>query len=156
MERNFVTANGQPNNAQDPNNGSMFDNSGHGTGTIGIPAGGRVAANSNAYLGSAHGADILPLRIANSVVQFYTSWWPAPFSVGIQQNCDVITMSMGGLPANTWNQAVNDAYLAGICFVAASGDCFGGLPSHHVVYPAPYDRSFRHPVSSPTAHPIST
>src|SRR5262249_35192343 len=29
---------------------------------------------------------------------------------------------------------------AGILIVAASGDCFGGLPTHHVVYPARYHR----------------
>ena len=36
---------------------------------------------------------------------------------------------------------MNDAYEAGICIVAASGDCFGGLPSHNVVYPARYHRT---------------
>jgi len=48
---------------------------------------------------------------------------------------------MGGLPSRTWNEAVNAAYEAGVCIVAASGDCFGGAPTHHVVYPARYHRT---------------
>jgi subtilisin family serine protease len=141
LERNFVNADGTPQSAQDPNVGGLFDNSGHGTGTIGILAGRRIPQLNGDYLGGCPHAEILPLRIANSVVMFFTSGFPQAVQYAIQQNCDVISISMGGLPSSVWNDAVNAAYMAGICIVAASGDCFGGLPSHHVVYPARYHRT---------------
>jgi hypothetical protein len=140
LERNFVNADGSPNSAADPNRGLLFDNSGHGTGTIGILAGQSVPQNGNQPLGGAPDADILPLRIANSVVLFFTSAFAQAIQYAIQQKCDVVSISMGGLPSGAWNDAVNAAYEAGICIVAASGDCFGGVPTHHVVYPARYHR----------------
>jgi subtilisin family serine protease len=139
LECNFVDGDDQPNSAQDPNRRHLFDNSGHGTGTIGILAGGKVA-EINDYLGGAPQADILPIRIANSVVLFYTSVLAQALQYAIQQ-CDVVSLSMGGLPSATWNETVNAASEAGICIVAASGDCFAGKPTHHVVYPAHYHRT---------------
>jgi subtilisin family serine protease len=141
LERNFVNDDGTPNSATDPNRGHLFDNSGHGTGTIGILAGPSVPQNGNLPYGGAPNADILPLRVANSVVLFFTSALAQAIQYAIQQNCDVVSLSMGGLPSGAWNDAVNAAYEAGICIVAASGDCFGGLPTHHVVYPARYRRT---------------
>ncbi len=140
LERNFASGNNQPNDAQDPNRGYLFDNSGHGTGTIGILAGGPIPAQNGKYLGGAPQADIVPLRIADSVVMFYTSAFVQSLKYATQQGCDVVSISMGGLPSRAWNEAVNAAYEAGVCIVAASGDCFGGLPTHHVVYPARYRR----------------
>jgi subtilisin family serine protease len=141
LEHNFVDGDGNPNSSQDPDVGGMFDNSGHGTGTIGILAGRQVPQFNGQYLGGCPHAEILPLRIANSVVMFFTSNFAKAIQYAIQQHCDVVSISMGGLPSSAWNDAVNDAYEAGICIVAASGDCFGGLPSHHVVYPARYHRT---------------
>ena len=140
LERNFVDGDGEPNSAQDPNRRHLFDNSGHGTGTIGILAGGKIVQNGNDYLGGAPYADILPIRIANSVLLVYTSVFAQGLQYAVQQQCDVVSLSMGGLPSAAWNEAVNAAYEAGICIVAASGDCFGGAPTHHVVYPARYHR----------------
>jgi subtilisin family serine protease len=140
LERNFVDGDDQPNSAQDPNRRHLFDNSGHGTGTIGILAGGKIS-ELNDYLGGAPQADILPIRIANSVILFYTSVLAQALQYAIQQQCDVISLSMGGLPSAAWNETVNAAYEAGICLVAASGDCFAGKPTHHVVYPARYHRT---------------
>ena len=57
-----------------------------------------------------------------------------------QQGCDVVTISMGGLPSRAWNEAVNEAYEAGVCIVAAAGNNVSGAPTHHVVYPARYHR----------------
>ncbi len=140
LERSFVDADGQPNSAQDPNRKELFDNRGHGTGTIGILAGPKVV-DSNDFLGGAPEADILPLRIANRVELFFTSALAAALRYATDQGCDVVTLSMGGLPSKAWNEAVNAAYEAGICVVAASGDCIKGLPTHHVVYPARYHRT---------------
>ena len=141
LERNFVNEDGRPNNAADPNRRSLFDNSGHGTGTISILAGAGVPENNGQPIGGAPEADVVPLRIANSVVLFFTSTFAAALHHAVQSQCDVISVSMGGLPSGAWNDAVNAAYEAGICIVAASGDCFGGLPTHHVIYPARYKRT---------------
>ncbi|HWN08851.1 MAG TPA: S8 family serine peptidase [Pyrinomonadaceae bacterium] len=141
LERSFVNGDGDPASANDPNRGNAFpDNSGHGTGTIGILAGGQVAP-LNDYLGGAPHADILPLRISNSVILFFTSAFAQAIRYAIEQKCDVVSISMGGAPSRAWNEAINDAYEAGICIVAASGNSKGGLPTHHVVYPARYHRT---------------
>lgn len=142
LERSFVDGDNQPNNANDPNRGNAFpDNSGHGTGTIGILAGRQIPAFNNIYLGGAPQADILPLRISNSVVLFRTSAFAQALQYAIQQRCDVISISMGGLPSRAWNEAVNSAYEAGICIVAAAGNSMGGIPTHLMVYPARYKRT---------------
>lgn len=137
LERNFAGGANAPDNAQDPNRKFLFDNSGHGTGTSGILAGGLYDGH---YLGGAPQAEILPLRISDSVVLFLTSAFAKALQYAIEQGCDVISMSMGGLPSAAWRDAVNAAYQAGICMVAASGDCFAGTPTHNVVYPARYHR----------------
>ena len=141
LERSFVDGDGDPNSANDPNRGHAFpDNSGHGTGTISILAGGQLA-QFNERLGGAPDADILPLRISNSVVLFRTSAFAQALRYAIDQQCDVVSISMGGAPSRAWNEAVNDAYEAGICIVAAAGNSKGGLPTHNVVYPARYHRT---------------
>lgn len=142
LEHNFADPNGDPNNAQDPNRRTgLLDNSGHGTGTIGILAGGRVAQNKNDFLGGAPDADIVPIRIAGSVVLFYTSTFATGLNYAIDHDCDVVSLSMGGLPSALWSEAVNRAYEAGVCIVAAAGNCYDGVPTHHVVYPARYGRA---------------
>ncbi len=141
LERNFANGDGDSNSANDPNRGNAFpDNSGHGTGTIGILAGGHVG-QLNDRLGGAPDAEILPLRISNSVVLFFTSAFAQALRHAIEKRCDVVSISMGGAPSRAWNEAVNDAYENGICIVAAAGNSQGGLPTRHVVYPARYRRT---------------
>lgn len=141
LERSFADGDGDPNSANDPHRGNAFpDNSGHGTGTSGILAGGHVS-QLNDRLGGAPDAEILPLRISNSVVLFFTSAFAQALRYAIDQRCDVVSISMGGAPSRAWSEAVNAAYEAGICIVAASGNSMGGIPTHHVVYPARYRRT---------------
>jgi Subtilase family len=141
MDRSFADGDDNPNTAADPARGHAIpDNTGHGTGTIGILAGGKVAALGNDYLGGAPNAEILPLRVSNSVVLFHTSALARALQYAVDQRCDVVSMSMGGLPSAAWNDAVNNAYEAGMCIVAAAGNNIAGLPSPHVVYPARYHR----------------
>jgi hypothetical protein len=54
--------------------------------------------------------------------------------------CDVVTISHGGLPSESWADAVNNLYEAGIVIVAASGDNFSELPTHLTVYPSAFNR----------------
>jgi hypothetical protein len=141
LERSFVDQDNNPNSAADPNRRHLLDQSGHGTGTIGILAGNRVTGpNFDDLLGGAPDAEVVPVRVCNQVVLFWTSALAAGLRWAIQCNCDVVSISMGGLPSRAWSESVNLAYESGICLVAAAGDCFGGLPTHHVVYPARYRR----------------
>jgi hypothetical protein len=141
LERSFVDDAGNPNSASDPNRRHLLDQSGHGTGTIGILAGRSINRGGfNDILGGAPDAEVLPIRVSNSVVLFWTSALAAGLRYAVDQNCDVVSLSMGGLPSKAWSETVNLAYESGVCIVAASGDCIFGLPTHYVVYPARYHR----------------
>jgi hypothetical protein len=47
---------------------------------------------------------------------------------------------MGGLPSRAWKEAIDEAYLAGVCMAAAAGNNVNGVPTKHVVYPARFHR----------------
>jgi subtilisin family serine protease len=123
---------------------------GHGTGTLGILAGGKVRLATDDglysdYLGGAPYAEVICCRISSSVVLFKTSAFAEAINylVGLTRGgtpVHVVSMSMGGAPAKAWAQAVNAAYEAGITIVTASGNNFNGLPTTHVVYPARFGR----------------
>jgi hypothetical protein len=150
LQRNFVEAD-RPNDAADPAVRGTLKNPGHGTGTLSILAGNRVrdlpASDPNGdFLGGAPLAEIVPVRVATSVVLFFTSAIARAFDYALapggaaQNRCDVVTLSMGGLASQAWTDAVNHAYEAGIFIVAAAGNNFNGLPTRNIVYPARYQR----------------
>ncbi len=63
LERSFVEGDADRRSAEDPDNRAfLIDNSGHGTGTIGILAGGKAPAFGGVYLGGAPDAEVVPLR----------------------------------------------------------------------------------------------
>ena len=141
LERNFVRGDENSSSSQDPDNDRfLLDNSGHGTGTIGILAGGPSPSDGGLVLGGAPEADVLPLRIADSVILLRTSAFAKALQYAIDHGCDVVTMSMGGLPSDLWNEMVNRAYLQGVCMVAAAGNNWKKAPTRKLVYPARYDR----------------
>ncbi|HEX6124120.1 MAG TPA: S8 family serine peptidase [Pyrinomonadaceae bacterium] len=141
LERNFVKGDENSSSSEDPNNNRfLMDNSGHGTGTLGILAGGPSPNDGGTILGGAPEADVLPLRIADSVVLLRTSAFAKALQYAIDNGCDVVTMSMGGLPSDLWNEMVNKAYLLGVCVVAAAGNNWKKTPTRNLVYPARYDR----------------
>jgi len=150
LARNFVENN---NDAADPGRRGILYNPGHGTGTIGILAGGRIVIVDadgkpvfDDYLGGAPMAEIVPVRSANSVVHLFTSSmarsiaYAAELSAVDDKGCHVASISMGGLPSRAWAAAVNKAYDAGVCVVAAAGNNFGGFPIKTLVYPARFKR----------------
>ncbi len=140
LQRNFVQGDGNPNSAVDPNNERrILDNSGHGTGTLSILAG-RAFAPFNVPLGGAPEADIVPIRVADSVVLLRTSALARALDYAVATQCDVISMSMGGLPTRAWAEAVDRLYEAGIVFCAAGGNRTRPLPPSVLVYPARYPR----------------
>jgi hypothetical protein len=122
----------------------------HGTGTLSILVGDKVTLKTtggqfNDYLGAAYFADVIPCRIAKSVILFKTSAFAAAVNYLTQLTLSgtpvhVITMSMGGAPSKLWADAVNSAYDAGITMVTAAGNNFDDLPTRHVIYPARFNR----------------
>src|SRR5262249_43700652 len=141
LQRNFVEAD-LPNDATDHTAG-VLTNLGHGTGTLGILAG---AAVNGTMLGGAPFLDIIPIRVANSVVLFENSTIAKAFDYvhGLYSNqstrAHVITMSMGGLASQAWADAVNALYELGVFIVTAAGNNFGNLPTKNIVYPARFKR----------------
>jgi len=125
--------------------GGALRNRGHGTGTIGILAGrllrGVLPADAEGVLlGAAAPMQVIPVRIADSVVKFRTSAVARGIDFARTIGADVVSMSMGGLPSAAWADAVNAAYEAGVVVVCASGNSFGGLPTSLTVYPARFNR----------------
>jgi hypothetical protein len=141
LQRNFVDAN-LPNDATDHTSG-LFTNIGHGTGTLGILAGAKV---DETPLGGAPFVDIIPIRVANSVVLFENSAiakaldYVHSLFADKAKRAHVITMSMGGLASEAWAEAVNALYELGVFVVTAAGNNFGNFPTHNIVYPARFHR----------------
>ncbi len=149
LGRNF-SGEGQINDVQDPDEQSWPGNPGHGTATLAILAGKKLAhmkdpeENTGDYLGGAPLAEVVPLRIAESVVLLRTSAFARAVEYLLTLNSkpetriDVVSMSMGGLASEAWVQVVNSAYDAGIILVTASGNNYGFPKS--IVYPARFRR----------------
>nr|WP_161501239.1 S8 family serine peptidase [Rhodopirellula sp. SM50] len=154
LQRNFIDGD-SPDDARDPGNTGPLRNPGHGTATLALLAGGPIRFNGAGYhfdglLGGASQVRIVPVRVGNSVVQLTTS----SVARGIQYTVElctkkrtrvhVISMSMGGVASQAWADAVNQAYEAGIIYVAAAGNNFSagffGVPTHQIVYPARFRR----------------
>lgn len=144
-QRNFVEAD-RPNDASDPAVGGILRNPGHGMGTLGILSGAKtietlpVQSRTEDYLGGAPLAVVVPMRVATSVVHFWTSSIALAFVEARKLGADVISMSMGGLPSLAWADAVNAAYDAGIVMVCAAGNNYGKFPTPHIVWPARFGR----------------
>ena len=142
LQRNFVDAD-RPNDATDISP-SALSNPGHGTGTLGILAGKAIGAG--APLGCAPNAEVVPVRVANSVVLFYNSAIAQAFDYvhqlgqNVATRIDVVTMSMGGLASQAWAEAVNALYELGVFVVTAAGNNYDNLPTRNIVYPARFRR----------------
>ena len=149
LQRNFI-AGELANDAHDPNTSGLLRMPGHGTGTLGILAGGKVRLNTddgvfNDYLGGAPTAEVICCRIAPSVILMKTSAFAEALHYLTELTLNgtpvhVVSMSMGGAPAKAWVSAVNKAYDAGITIVTAAGNNYNGLPTRHVIYPARFKR----------------
>ena len=141
LGRSFVEEDRFQNSAVDPDNDAfLLDNSGHGTGTLGILAGGSATAPPEMLLGGAPEAEVLPVRISDRVVLLRTSALAAGLQYAADSGCDVITLSMGGLPSRLWGEVVDKLYERGVCICAAAGNHLGSTPPRVLVYPARFPR----------------
>lgn len=112
--------------ATDPSANGFGDNPGHGTATLALLAGRRIKPQGvptfDDFLGGAPHAEVVPIRIANSVVHFFSSSMAEGIEYAVTSDCRVISISMGGVPTRRWAHAVNAAYETGAAIVAAAGN----------------------------------
>lgn len=149
LQRNFIEGEDEK-DAHDRLTGGMLRMPGHGTGTLGILAGGKIKLQTdegvfNDYLGGAPFAEVICCRVAPSVVLMKASNFAEAIHYLTSLTLSgtpvhVVSMSMGGAPSKAWADAVNAAYEAGITIVTAAGNNFNGLPTQHVIYPARFQR----------------
>ena len=137
---------------------------GHGPATLSVLAGGKVKfaggngyPNYDDYLGGAPLAEVFTYRVSPSVVLL----WPLHVGQGIfsavENDADVISMSMGGVPSYFLRDAVNTAYDRGTPMFFAAADFIRlpipivavEVPPHTMVYPARFTTAT--PVSGMTA-----
>lgn len=146
--RSFIKGEeGKP--AIDAASGTQLEQDGHGTATMILLAGGNVEKlhtndNYSGVVGAAPFADIISMRISETVALIQTSSFVDALEYAISEGCEVISMSMAGAPTKAWANMVNKAYEAGITIVTAAGNSwFEGprkaLPKT-VLYPARWDR----------------
>jgi hypothetical protein len=141
LQKNFVDEDA-PDDATDRTTG-LLTNLGHGCGTLSLLAGGAV---QGVPLGGAPFLEVIPIRVANSVVLFRNSAIAQALDYvhGLfhdpTRRAHVVTMSMGGLASQAWAEAVNALYDLGVFMVMAAGNNYGNLPTRQIVYPARFKR----------------
>lgn len=104
---------------------------GHGTGTLALLAGNRISARGfEGFLGGAPLAEVVPLVASPSVIA--NPGHPENFVQAIDRavalGCQVISMSVGGVPWVRLAEAVARAYDKGVVVVAAAGNFFCWMP----------------------------
>ncbi len=142
LARNF-SGSGDENDAVDPSSSWPMTNPGHGTATMALLAGSKVRSVDGSftdYLGGAPYVEVVPIRIADSVVHFRTSSMAQGIRYAANIGCQVLSISMGGVPTRAWADAVNYAYDRGVCIFAAAGNRIGVSPPSTLVYPARFNR----------------
>jgi len=129
---------------------AVAEQQGHGNATMSILAGGKLRDEDTqgefrGFFGAIPFARVLSLKISETVALLSGKRFAAAVDYAIEQNCDVITMSMAGLPSKVMAEAVNKAYNAGIVIVSAAGNSFvkgiaNVLPTT-TLYPARYPQT---------------
>jgi subtilisin family serine protease len=147
LAHNFVDE-GHETDVTDPGVAGVFHSIGHGTATMALLAGNRIRHDDfDDDLGGAPDAEVIPVRIADSVVHFWTSTMAQgiDFAAKLPREpgkdyCDVLSISMGGVASVAWADAVNRAYENGVFIAAAAGNNVGDFPSRYTVYPSRFAR----------------
>jgi hypothetical protein len=122
---------------------------GHGAATLAILAGAKVnnplgMPGYSGYIGGIPFAEIIPIRIQDSVALLKTDAVAKAIDYAMNQGCEVLTMSMGGAPSQLWARVVNEAYMRGMTIVTAAGNSwrkgFIKVLPDALVYPARFER----------------
>lgn len=129
--------------------GSLAEQEGHGNATLAFLAGGKLTKEESdgkfeGYFGAIPFAEVIPIRINDTVAIIKSEAFVKAVQYAIDQKCEVITMSMAGLPSRAWARIINKAYEAGVTIVTAAGNSWirGGskLLPKSLIYPARFDR----------------
>ena len=142
LQKNFVAGEDE-NLATDRGTSGLIDQPGHGTSTMSVLAGNKLNLPDKKfkdYMGGAPEADIVPVRLSTTVLLFQVDVFAKALYYAMEQDCDVVSMSMGGVASKLWAEAVNDAYENGMVVVTAAGNNVAQLPTHYLVYPAKFKR----------------
>jgi hypothetical protein len=135
--------------AMDVDRGTSIEQQWHGQATLAILAGGYVEMfEKNTPFGMDFGgaplAEVLPVRISDSVALLKTSAFAHALDYITDHGCEVLTMSMAGLPSMTWATAVNRAYEKGVTLVVAAGNSWISGAMRYlpkcVLYPGRWER----------------
>jgi hypothetical protein len=135
--------------AIDKNAATFAEQNGHGTATMSILAGKEVdiQVSGQSYkgeFGAIPFAEIIPIRICETVALIRTSAFVDAVEYAINQGCEVISMSMAGVPTKAWATTVNKAYENGVVLVSAAGNSWykgaASLSPKRLLYPARWDR----------------
>lgn len=119
-------------------------NPGHGTATASV----LCSPETGQITGAAPLANLAPIRCIEDVKVFDPSPVAAAISHAISAGCDVISMSLGGVPGRAMHAAVRAAVEADIIVIAAAGNC-----TRTVVWPARYDEVIAVAGSNVDDHP---
>ena len=114
----------------DPTDPLTGANPGHGMGTASVA----VSPESLQVAGSAPEATLMPIRAITSVIEVSQVSVAEAINRAVDEGADVISMSLGGVPAAALERAVSRAVAADIIVLAAAGNCV-----RTVVWPARYD-----------------
>jgi|GEM_PF-263905 len=111
----------------------------HGTATASViasPRGSQTSSKTEYVVGVAPGAELVPLRVGNSVVHFSLRRVKKAIEYAIANGCHVVSMSLGGpFPSPALEKTLRLAAERGLVVVAAAGN---NIPFHAVVFPARY------------------
>lgn len=111
----------------------------HGTATASVIASPRGSQTNNQkeyVVGTAPDAEVVPLRVANSVIHFSMRRVRKSIEYAIANRCHVVSMSLGGpFPSRKLKKVLRRAADAGIVVIAAAGN---HVPFRAVVFPARY------------------
>jgi DNA/RNA endonuclease G (NUC1) len=107
------------------------DTPGHGTATGSVV----ISRPEGRMTGSAPAARLVPIRCIESVVRITQSRVARAIEHAVDQGCQVITMSLGGLWSHALGTAVERAVERNVIVLAAAGNCV-----KMVVWPARFDR----------------
>lgn len=95
---------------------------GTGTGSILVSPHGQPRDDGNEVLGVAPGATIVPLRVTDNVVLLTQRALTRAIDYARECGCDVVSMSLGGVPSAALHAAIERAVNEGMILCAAAGN----------------------------------
>jgi len=123
----------------------IVETQGHGNATISLLAGNKIPENGKpVYFGAHPYAEIITYKVSETVIVLSGNKVAKAIEQAVDDGCQVISISMAGLPSQQLADAVNKAYEAGVIVVAAAGNSWVSgnrsiLPKT-TLYPAKWER----------------